>query len=73
MKLIDNCTNLSNQEIGMIIDKINLGVDTIYYGKNDVIVVNYKKKKIRVEITYLKRYVKFEFDELKTINKGRKK
>ena len=65
MKLIDNCTNLSNQEIGMLIDDISKSIDTIYYGKEEYLEYNYKDKRIAVYIKYLKRYVSFVFDELR--------
>lgn len=65
MKLIDNCTDLSNEEIGRLIDEINKGLDTIYYGKQDYIKFKYKERIIVVYITYLKRYVKYVFDELR--------
>lgn len=65
MKLIDNCTDLSNEEIGILIDGINKNLNTIYYGKQDYIEFKYKGRIIAVYITYLKRYVKYVFDELR--------
>ena len=67
MKLINNMTNFSNTEIGRILDYISKTIDTIYYGKKDIQDFNYmdRHKKIRVEITYLKRYTRFDIYELK--------
>ena len=65
MKLIDNCTNLSNQDIGIILDKISKGIDTIYYGKVDGKKLEYKGKTIVVNIYYKKRYTKFDIFEIK--------
>ena len=33
MKLINNMTNLSNKEIGFVLDELGKNIDTIYYGK----------------------------------------
>lgn len=69
MKLIDNCTDLSNTEIGMLIDEISKDIDTIYYGKEDYLEFKYKDRLIAVYIKYLKKYVKFVFYELKDSDK----
>ena len=36
--------------------------DTCYYGKIDNYIVDYKKKRYRVQIRYLKSYVEWRFD-----------
>lgn len=66
MKLISNCTDLSNKEIGKIIDDISKDIDTIYYGKEDFLEVKYKDRIIKVYIKYLKRYVKFSFYDIRS-------
>lgn len=63
MKLINNCTDLSNADIGIILDKIIKDLDTIYYGKVDSKKFIYNTKIINVNIFYKKRYVRFDFYE----------
>lgn len=65
MKLINNITNLSNQEIGQVIDELGKMVDTIYYGKKEYTDFTLHKRKFRVQIHYLKRYVRFDIWEVK--------
>ena len=67
MKLIINNTDLSNKDIGIILDKMAEEQDTIYYGKTDTRLISYGKKMIRVDIKYLKKYVKIKFDLLLNI------
>lgn len=67
MTLIINNTDLSNKDIGIILDKMAEEQDTIYYGKTDIRFINYGKKMIRIDIKYLKKYVKIKFDLLLNI------
>ena len=63
MKIINN-TNLSYKEIGEIIDEIinTSEEDTHYIGQIEVGKVEYKKRIIKIQIRYLKRYVEWRFD-----------
>ena len=65
MKLINNMTNLSNQDIGQVLDGIKKNIDTIYYGKVQVFDFTIYKRKFRCQIRYLKRYVRFDIWEEK--------
>ena len=65
MKLINNMTDLSNQEIGQIIDELGKMVDTIYYGKTVYTDFVIHKRKFRIQIKYLKRYVRFDIWEVR--------
>lgn len=62
MKII-NETDLSYSTIGSIIDNIiesNKG-NTAYYGKVELAIVEVARKKINVQIRYLKKYVEWRF------------
>ena len=65
MKLINNMTNLSNQDIGQLLDSIKKNIDTIYYGKVQVFDFTIYKRKFRCQIRYLKRYTRFDIWEEK--------
>ena len=52
MKLINNITGLSNKDIGIVLDELNKMVDTIYYGKIDVIEFTIYNRKFNVQIHY---------------------
>lgn len=65
MKIV-NETNLRYAELGLIIDNImksNTG-STNYYGKTEVLIIEFGSHNIRVEIRYLKRYVEWRFSEI---------
>lgn len=63
-KIINN-TNLNNEDIGVIIDYIiaNSKEDTLYYGKHEYCIANYKKHKIYIDIVYMKDFVRWYFRE----------
>lgn len=63
MKIINN-TDLSYKEIGSIIDLIikENQEDTHYIGQIEVGKVEYKKRIIKIQIRYLKKYVEWRFD-----------
>ncbi len=63
MKLINNMTDLSNKDIGIVIDELSKMVDTIYYGKIDVKEFTIYKRKFKVQIHYLKKYIRFDIWE----------
>lgn len=65
MKLVNNMTNLSNQDIGQLLDNIKKNIDTIYYGKVQVFDFSIYKRKFRCQIRYLKRYTRFDIWEEK--------
>lgn len=69
MKLICNYTDLSNKEIGIVLDELKKHIDTIYYGKIEVSTFEIKNRWFKVEIYYLKRYTKFVIYELKKENR----
>ena len=61
---IVNNTDLFYKEIGEIMDNIswsNKG-DTIYYDKEDLVRVIYKRRKIEIKIRYLKTFTEWKFD-----------
>lgn len=61
---IVNNTDLFYKELGEIMDNIswtNKG-DTIYYDKEDLIRVIYKRRKIEIKIRYLKTFTEWKFD-----------
>lgn len=65
MKIV-NETNLRYAELGLIIDNImkkDAG-STNYYGKTEVLIIEFGSHKIRVQIRYLKKYVEWRFSEL---------
>lgn len=65
MKIINN-TDLTYEQIGMIIDKVinsNQG-DTCYVGKIDCCFVGTSKGTIKVQIRYMKRDVEWKFTKL---------
>lgn len=65
MKIV-NKTNLRYAELGLIIDEImkrDIG-DTHYYGQIECTFVEFGSHKIKVQIRYLKRYVKWVFYEI---------
>lgn len=63
MKIVNN-TDLSYREIGSIIDLIikENQEDTHYIGQIEVEKVEYKKRIIKIQIRYLKRYIEWRFD-----------
>lgn len=63
MKITNN-TDLSYKTIGQIIDDtiIKSKADTLYYGKVYHFKIEYKNKKYKVQIRYLKNYVEWRFD-----------
>lgn len=65
MKLINNMTDLSNQDIGQVLDGIKKNIDTIYYGKVQVFDFTIYKRKFRCQIRYLIRYTRFDIWEEK--------
>ena len=65
MKLINNETDLSNKDIGIVLDELNKMVDTIYYGKIDVIEFAMYNRNFQVQISYLKKYTRFDIWEVK--------
>ena len=65
MKLINNMTNLTNKEIGWLLDELKKNIDTIYYGKIQVFDFTKYKRKFKCQIHYLKRYVRFDIWEEK--------
>lgn len=69
MKLICNYTDLSNKEIGIVLDELKKHIDTIYYGKIETSTVEIKNRWFKVEIYYLKKYTKFVIYELKKENR----
>lgn len=66
MKLINNITDLSNKDIGIILDELSKKVDTIYYGKISVTEVTMYNRKFQVQIHYLKKYTRFDIWEVKS-------
>ena len=66
MKLINNMTDLSNQDIGEVLDSLSRYVDTIYYGKVSVSDFTIYKRRFRIQIRYLKKYTRFDIWEVKT-------
>lgn len=58
--LIDNRTELNNEEIGKIIDDLQEREKntTQYYGKGKVYFLEYKGKEFRVQTMIMKRYFK---------------
>lgn len=66
--LIINKSDLTMKEIGRIMDRmINDGKeDTLYYGKKDSYILKHldDEKDYKVEIVYLKSYVKWIFTEV---------
>lgn len=65
MKLINNITDLSNKDIGIVLDELSKKVDTIYYGKIDVTEFTMYNRNFQVQISYLKRYTRFDIWEIK--------
>ena len=65
MKLINNMTDLSNKDIGTILDELNKMIDTIYYGKTAVTDFTIYNRKFKVQIRYLKRYTRYDIWEVK--------
>lgn len=65
MKLINNITDLSNQDIGEMLDGLKKHIDTIYYGKIQVFDFTIYKRKFRCQIHYLKKYTRFDIWEVK--------
>lgn len=65
MKLINNMTDLSNKDIGTLLDELNKMVDTIYYGKTDVADFTIYNRKFKVQIRYLKRHTRYDIWEVK--------
>ena len=64
MKIV-NETSLTYKSIGTIIDRVmasNTG-STMYYGKVDIITLEFGNTKVEVQIRYLKRYVEWRFYE----------
>ena len=65
MKIV-NETNLRYAELGLIIDNImrsNTG-STNYYGKIEVLVIEFGSHKIRIQIRYLKKYTEWRFSKI---------
>lgn len=63
MKIINN-TDLSYSSIGLLMDNViekSIG-DTIYYGKIDILNINFACREIKIQIRYLKKYVEWRFD-----------
>lgn len=61
---IVNNTDLYYKELGEIMDNIswsNKG-DTIYYDKEDLVRIIYKRRKIEIKIRYLKTFTEWKFD-----------
>ena len=79
MKLINNMTDLSNQDIGKVLDEISKMVDTIYYGKVDATtftLINKKtniKRNFKIQIRYLKKYTRFDIWEENNEIKNKRK
>lgn len=65
MKLINNITDLSNKDIGIVLDELSKMVDTIYYGKIDVTEFTMYNRKFQVQISYLKKYTRYDIWEVK--------
>lgn len=61
---IVNNTDLFYKELGEIMDNISWTSkgDTIYYDKEDLIRVIYKRRKIEIKIRYLKTFTEWKFD-----------
>ena len=66
MKLINNITDLSNKDIGIVLDELSKMVDTIYYGKIEVTEFTMYNRKFKVQIRYLKKYTRFDIWEVKS-------
>ena len=67
--LIVNKAKLPYGVIGKLIDNyINDYEDTIYVGKIEIIVIDFKGRLYNVQIRYLKRYVEFRFEEMEDKN-----
>ena len=68
--LIVNDAELPYQFIGMVIDDYlnDYEEDTIYVGKLEILVIDYKDILYNVQIRYLKRYIEFRFEEMEEIN-----
>lgn len=67
MYIASNLTSLSYEELGHIIDHIINTSDpgkTYYVGKVENGIAEYKGKKILISIKYLKKYTKWEFEEV---------
>lgn len=66
--LIINKSDLTMKEIGRIMDRVmdSNYEDTIYYGKKDSLILKHLDdvKDYKVEIVYLKSYVKWIFTEV---------
>lgn len=65
MKLINNITNLSDKDIGIVLDELSKTVDTIYYGKISVTEFTMYNRKFQVQISYLKKYTRYDIWEVK--------
>lgn len=61
---IVNNTDLYYKELGEIMDNISWTTkgDTIYYDKEDLVRVIYKRRKIEIKIRYLKTFTEWKFD-----------
>ena len=68
MKLINNMTDLSNKDIGTILDELSKMVDTIYYGKVEATDFTMYNRKFKAQIRYLKRYTRYDIWEVKNEN-----
>lgn len=60
--LIINNTTLSSVDVSFILDSIKEKKDTLTIGEKETILLEYLKKKYRVEITYFKKYTKIQID-----------
>lgn len=67
--LIVNKAKLPYGVIGKLIDDyINDYEDTIYVGKIEIMVIDFRGRLYNVQIRYLKRYVEFRFEEMEDKN-----
>lgn len=71
--LIVNNAKLPYKIIGKVIDDYkNDFEDTLYVGKFELIVIDYKDKLYSVSVRYLKKYIEFRFENYVEVNNDKK-
>lgn len=69
--LIVNNAKLPYKIIGKVIDDYkNDFEDTLYVGKFELIVIDYKDKLYSVSVRYLKKYIEFRFENYVEVKDG---
>lgn len=71
--LIVNNTKLPYKIIGKVIDDYkNDFEDTLYVGKFELLVIDYKDKLYSVSVRYLKKYIEFRFENYVEVKNDKK-